>query len=445
MSLWQVDARPPAARPARAFWDALEELDCSEEKRPPARIAGELCFVGHATALVQLGGIRIVIDFFLLPRSGDYPLCYQPLTPVDLAADLILITHSHRDHFHIDSLLRLGRDTPIIVPEVDRESALSVDMAYRLKELGFAYVRVLGWHGEIRMRDARIVALPWHGEQPTTGAVRNAELRNHGNGYLVEGDGRRFAFIADAGQDRAGDVRQTASECHARYGTIDVLFGGYRAFSLYPLQYVNSSVPHYLLFTPPALLGTRQQIMNDAHALLDKAERWHARYVVPYADGGAPWYWQLGLGPRLDGHGHCPSHHFDPRPQAVLEAAAARSENGNSQVASPVQTLLTHPGESLAFSADGTARMVAHEDAQWPYSSTSARGTAAGVIDEPVGLSRKRVLLRLLAMEEMTRRGLCVTQDQISGMDNELRHDNCLDDPRATAVWLDRVGLSPLE
>jgi len=442
---WQRDAAMPATDPAQGLWQALFDLDCFAPEREPSRLRGIATFVGHATVLLRSARATILVDPFLLPRKEGFPIGYQPLTHGDFAPDAILVTHSHQDHFHVDSLLRLGRDTPIFVPEVPRESALAVDMVYRLKELGFSRAQPLRWHEETTIGDFRIFGLPLYGEQPTTEAVPSPDVRNFGNNYVIETDGRRYALIADAGRDHLGDVRSLATAAFERYGPVDVLFGGYRSFSLYPIQYGLTSVPQYLLFTPPSLWGARQDIMNDAHALLDTAERWHARYVVPYADGGAPWYWQLGLGPRMYGSERLVNAHFDPRPEAVVRAAAARSDGEARPVPSPVTALLMRPGESLDFDAQGEAAIVPNEGHLWPYAARDSVLTMPGVTAEPEGLSRKRVLLRILAAAEMKRRGLAVSTEQLMEMSDELRRDNGLTDHEQMLAWLASAGLSMAE
>jgi L-ascorbate metabolism protein UlaG (beta-lactamase superfamily) len=442
---WQRDAAVPASEPARELWQVLRDLDCFGPAREPAKLHGVATFVGHAAVLLSSARTTILVDPFLLPREEGFPSGYQPLTHGDFAPDAILVTHSHQDHFHVDSLLRLGKDTPIFVPVVPRESALAVDMMYRLKELGFSHVRPLGWYEETRIGDFRIITLPLYGEQPTTEAVPSPATRNFGNNYVIEVEGRRYALIADAGRDHLGDVRSLAVAAVERYGPVDVLFGGYRSFSLYPIQYALTSVPQYLLFTPPSLWGARQQIMNDAHALLDTAERWRARYVVPYADGGAPWYWQLGLGPRMDGSERPTNAHFDPRPEAVVRAAAARSDGESRPIASPVATLMMRPGESLDFDAQGAAAIVPNEGHLWPYAASDAVLTMPGATAEPEGLSRKRVLLRILAKEEIARRGLAVSAEQLMEMSDELRRDNGLTDHAQMLAWLERADLSMAE
>lgn len=438
---WQRGAAMPRSRPARDFWTALSDLGCLVQAQPRTPPRGAATFVGHATVLLSGPHTRLLIDPFLLPDSASFPQGYRPLTHDQLAPDAILVTHSHPDHFHLDSLMRLGSDTPIHVPDVSRESALAVDMSYRLHELGFTNVRPLRWNETTTIGDFRVTALPFYGEQPTTDSVLNPDTRNIGNNYLIEGAGRRYAFVADAGRDRLGDVRHLATEMFERSGPIDVLFGGYRAWSLYPVQYVLTSVPQFLLFTPPSLWTTRQRIMNDQHALLDTAERWHARHVVPYANGGAPWYWQLGLGPRPDRPGRDQDDSFDPPPETVVRAAAARSGAGSISFPSPVATHVVRPGESLDFDAAGDLVVLPNEGHVWPYADIDAAGSTA----EPMGLTRKRVLLRILAMEEMQRRGHTVTTEQVAEMSDDLRYQNSLLDQDQMFAWLENARLSMAE
>jgi len=60
----------------------------------------------------------------------------------------VFITHCHPDHYDLGTLLRFGHDVPIWVPEVARESILSIDMRARLEQLGFTRVRTLRWGDE---------------------------------------------------------------------------------------------------------------------------------------------------------------------------------------------------------------------------------------------------------------------------------------------------------
>ena len=82
------------------------------------RPALDLGFVGHATVLLEVAGVRILTDPFLraslgpLERHGPVP---DPSRLGDI--DLVLISHEHRDHFDRRSLVALrGRPTVIVPP-----------------------------------------------------------------------------------------------------------------------------------------------------------------------------------------------------------------------------------------------------------------------------------------------------------------------------------------
>jgi L-ascorbate metabolism protein UlaG (beta-lactamase superfamily) len=348
---WQWGARAPRSRAAQGLWDHLVRLGALVEDAPGEAIdrGAGVTFVGHATLDVGDGAHRVLIDPFLLPPSDRYPAGWQPLTLTDLGRpDAVLITHSHPDHYDLGTLLRCGADTPIYVPAVPRESVLSVDMAARLRELGFRSVHALSDWEERSVGGLRVVALPFHGEQPTVREVLHPEVRNEGATYLVEAAGERVVALADAGTDGAGDVRDVAGLARARYGDATTVFGGYRGFAMYPVHYLFSSVSRYLPFVPRASWGTRQQIMCDAHDLLDVAERWGARRVVPYAAGGAPWYWLRGLGPCTDGSAP-DALSQDPLPESVRAAARHRGETlADGPLASPVEVEILQAGAHLA-------------------------------------------------------------------------------------------------
>lgn len=364
----QRGARRPNGGVGRALFDAFDACGAlAEQAEPdPEALDADVVFIGHATALLGRAE-RVLVDPFVLPTSGRYPPTYQPwrygeLPP--LAA--VAITHSHPDHFDLSTLLRLGADAPIYVPEVERESLLAIDMARRLEQLGFSRVHRLRPGQVISLGESVLRAHPFFGEQPTTGECLHPEVRNVGCTYSLESAAGRVFVIADSGRDRAGDVADLAGALRREQGEVDVLFGGYRGFALYPIQYLFSSVSRYLLFVPQPDWAARQVCMNDGDALLDTAERCGAKCTVPYADGGAPWYWERGLGPRLDGSG-APRLAIDPPPEEVLRRAAARSSSETESIASPALVSLLRPTEGLARRGDGSFRVERAALHRWPF------------------------------------------------------------------------------
>lgn len=327
----------------------------------------DVTFLGHNTVVIRSSSTQVVLDPMLFPTSRQYPADYQPIQVRDLGrVDAVLITHSHPDHLDPGSLLRFSPETLVIVPRIERETLLAVAIERRVRELGFANVTVLDWWEGTTVGDIAVHAVPFHGEQPTEGERLHPDVRNHGDLFVVRTPTFAAAFLADSGRDGQGDAREVALEARRRLGPVDLVFSGYRGWLLYPVQFVFSSVARYLLFVPPALWGVRQHIMNTADEAVDVAEAWGARYLVPYADGGAPWYWERGLGPRLDEDA---DEHpaFDPFPERVIQAARNRSEGGPSGVvSSPVDVLLLRPGDSVLDVAGRPviARTPGHG---WPY------------------------------------------------------------------------------
>ena len=76
-----------------------------------------LTYVGHATVLAELAGVRILTDPLLVPGI----LHVRRRVPTPVAEDLrpiaaILISHAHRDHLDHRSLRLLAGECPVIVP-----------------------------------------------------------------------------------------------------------------------------------------------------------------------------------------------------------------------------------------------------------------------------------------------------------------------------------------
>lgn len=80
--------------------------------------AQRITYVGHATVLIELDGVRLLTDPILRRRVIHLshrrqlvePSCWQHI-------DAVLISHLHWDHLDWPSLRRLGRQTRLVVPQ----------------------------------------------------------------------------------------------------------------------------------------------------------------------------------------------------------------------------------------------------------------------------------------------------------------------------------------
>ncbi|HXC46505.1 MAG TPA: MBL fold metallo-hydrolase [Solirubrobacteraceae bacterium] len=92
-------------------------VDGADSVRRADTAADRIVFLGHATVLVELEGVRLLFDPFLRGRVLHLRRQVAPVEESVFAAPhAVLISHSHHDHLDPASLRRLGRDTPLIVP-----------------------------------------------------------------------------------------------------------------------------------------------------------------------------------------------------------------------------------------------------------------------------------------------------------------------------------------
>jgi len=76
-----------------------------------------LVYVGHATVLMQLAGVRLLTDPLLVARVGHIRRRVPPpATAALLPLDAILISHAHLDHLHLPSLRKVADGVPVIAP-----------------------------------------------------------------------------------------------------------------------------------------------------------------------------------------------------------------------------------------------------------------------------------------------------------------------------------------
>jgi len=157
----------------------------------------QITFIGHATLLVEIDGVRLLTDPVL--RDGVAHLKRRSM-PVRNSLyqdiDAILISHLHRDHLDIPSLRILGRETKLILP------AGSADF---LRSKGFSNIK------EMKAGDTTVIGAvtvlathaEHHGKHPPFGPTADCLgfLIKGSQAVYFPGDTDLFPGMADLADD----------------------------------------------------------------------------------------------------------------------------------------------------------------------------------------------------------------------------------------------------
>ena len=109
--------------------------------------------LGHASLFFETKNERILLDPVLRTTSLLGSVVHQYPRILDIermpAPTLLVITHEHYDHFDPETLEKLSKDVPAVIPPDQR-------MERKLRDLGFSdFVRLDAWqqttHGSVRL------------------------------------------------------------------------------------------------------------------------------------------------------------------------------------------------------------------------------------------------------------------------------------------------------
>jgi L-ascorbate metabolism protein UlaG (beta-lactamase superfamily) len=158
-------------------------VDGAVAARRTGRAADRIVFLGHATVLIELGGVRLLTDPLLRDRVAHLRRRAPPVQSDLVAApDAVLISHCHHDHLDLASLRLLGGNTPLIVP---------VGAGGWLRRQGFGAVSELAVGEVARAGTLAVTAVPAHHDGRRLGGPHAATL-----GYLISGT-RTVYFAGD--------------------------------------------------------------------------------------------------------------------------------------------------------------------------------------------------------------------------------------------------------
>lgn len=166
----------------------MTELVGPDRREEEAQLAARdrITFLGHATVLVELDGLRFLTDPLLRQQVG--PLWRRTPTPhlgPLSGLDAILISHLHFDHYDPPSLRLLDKGVPIVGPPGSARS---------LRWRGFMEVHELGPGESIRLGPTEITATEAQhprGRHPLSQGASSV-------GYVISGS-QDIYFAGDTG------------------------------------------------------------------------------------------------------------------------------------------------------------------------------------------------------------------------------------------------------
>jgi L-ascorbate metabolism protein UlaG (beta-lactamase superfamily) len=150
------------------------------------RARGRLTWIGHATVLIELAGLRVLTDPLLRGRVAHLRR-HAPVPDAPERLDAILLSHLHRDHADGPSLRRLPRSVPAVVPAGAGRAVRRLSRR-RVIELGTGERAALG--------AGAVTAVPAEHDGRRYPAGRHVPAV----GYVVESAGVRVYFAGDTGE-----------------------------------------------------------------------------------------------------------------------------------------------------------------------------------------------------------------------------------------------------
>ncbi len=207
---------------------------------PPVRIDGDavrLSFVGHASWLIQGGGLNILVDpvwservspvSFAGPKRHNHPgIAFDALPKIDV----VLVSHGHYDHLDIRTLSRLdARFGPRVVTPLGNDLTM---MAKIPKIRAEAY----DWHDRVALNaEIAVTLVPTRHWSARGISDRNMALWAS---FVLETPAGKIYIVCDSGYGTGAHFRRVA-EAHAPLKLAILPIGAYEPRWFMQDQHMN--------------------------------------------------------------------------------------------------------------------------------------------------------------------------------------------------------------
>ena len=158
----------------------------------------DLTWVGHATALIDTDGYRVLTDPLLTKRVAHLRRRRSLPDTGHQDVDLVLLSHVHLDHLHLPSLKRVRPSARVLTP---------TGSAKLLRKAGFTDVQEIRVGDRVESGPVTVEVVPAahpHGRGP------HSRVTAEPVGFIVNGAGRRIYFPGDTdlfdGMADLGDI-----------------------------------------------------------------------------------------------------------------------------------------------------------------------------------------------------------------------------------------------
>lgn len=142
---------------------------------------------GHATTTIEIGGARVLTDPVLTDGVAHLRRFAPSPTAAAAHADVVLLSHLHRDHLHPRSLRRVSHDAVVVVPRGGERL---------LDRLPQHDVRPVVPGDVVEVAGLRVEVLP---AKHAGNRSRFSRAAGRAQGFRVEGGGRACWYPGDTG------------------------------------------------------------------------------------------------------------------------------------------------------------------------------------------------------------------------------------------------------